>query len=271
MRMLPRSCALAAAALAASLALAHDFWVQPSAFRVAPDTLVTLDLRVGDDFPGEAVARKEERIVSFAAFGPGPGGGDTPIIGQDGKAPAGMARFREPGLYRIAYRGKPTIITLEPDKFEAYLREEGLEHIIDERAKLGESAAPGREAYARYAKSFVLVGDVPSAGWEKPVGLKIEIIPDTDPFALKAGGEFRCRVLLDGKPLAGLWLGARSPAQSAEVRGARTDARGHAGFVLPSEGWWLIHGVHMARARGAEGAEVDWESSWASLTLEVGR
>lgn len=268
MRTLAR-CFAAAATLAASLAAAHDFWIQPSAFRAAPDTLVTLDLRVGDEFPGEAVARKDERIASFVAFGPGPSGAETPIMGQDGKSPAGLARFREPGLYRIAYRGKPTTITLEPDKFEAYLREEGLEHIIGERAKLGESAAPGKEAYARYAKSFVLVGDMPSAGWEKPVGLKIEIVPDTDPFALKAGSEFRCRVLLEGKPLEGLWLGARSPTQTAEVKGARTDAKGYASFTLPSEGWWLIHGVHMARA--ADGADVDWESSWASLTFAVGR
>ncbi len=261
----PRWMLAGAGVLGATVALAHDFWVQPSAFRVAPDTLVTLDLRVGGEFPGEAVARKTERIASFVAIGPG--GTETAIIGQDGKSPAGYARFKEPGLYRIAYRGNPSTIELEPAKFEAYLREEGLEHIIGERAKLGESAAPGKEAYARYAKSFVLVGDAPGTGWDKPAGLKIEIVPETDPFGLKAGGEFRCRVLLEGKPLAGLWLGARSPTQTAEVAGARTDADGRAAFTLPSHGWWLIHGVHMARAPHEAGA--DWESSWASLTFEV--
>lgn len=255
-------------ALAASLAAAHDFWVQPHAFRVAPDTLVRLDLRVGDEFPGEQVARKPERIASFTAVGPGTAGAATPIIGQDGRAPAGLARFSDPGLYRVAYTSRAANIELEAAKFEAYLREEGLEHIIEWRAEHSEGAEPGREAYARYAKALVLVGGAPAAGFDAPVGLKLEIVPETDPFALAPGGDLVFRVLLDGKPAPGVLVGARSPTERKEVQAVRTDEAGRARLVLASSGMWLLHTVHMARA--AEDAPVDWESSWASLTFAIG-
>lgn len=262
-----RRLAACAALLGASLAGAHDFWVQPSAFRAAPGALVTLDLRVGDEFPGEQVGRKPERIASFVALGPGPDGAEAAIVGQDGRAPAGFARFEQPGLYRVAYRSNPSTIELEPEKFEAYLREEGLDRIVADRAERGESARPGREAYTRYAKSLVLVGSTPPLGFNTPVGMKLEILPESDPFGLVPGSEFSCRVLLDGKPVEGLLVGARSPRQSAAIEGVRTDNQGRARFTLASPGLWLIHAVHMARA--GEGSAVDWESSWASLTFEI--
>ena len=40
-------------------------------------------------------------------------------------------------------------------------------------------------------------------GWDKPAGVKTEIVPLTRPFANYAGNTFRGQLLVDGKPAAG--------------------------------------------------------------------
>jgi hypothetical protein len=48
---------------------------------------------------------------------------------------------------------------------------------------------------------------------------------------------------------------------------ARTNASGRVAFDLAPAGVWLVKAVHMVPAPPASGA--DWESLWASLTLEL--
>ena len=53
-----------------------------------------------------------------------------------------------------------------------------------------------------YTKTVVAAfGD--EKGWDVPLGLKMEIIPLTRPFANYSGNIFQGRVLLDGKPVPG--------------------------------------------------------------------
>ncbi len=48
---------------------------------------------------------------------------------------------------------------------------------------------------------------------------------------------------------------------------ARSDRSGRALFALTAGGVWLVKAVHMVPAPAGSGA--DWESLWASLTLET--
>ena len=52
-----------------------------------------------------------------------------------------------------------------------------------------------------------------------------------------------------------------------EVVGISTDANGRASFDLPHAGRWLFASVNMVPCLSPERA--DWESTWASLTLEI--
>ena len=47
----------------------------------------------------------------------------------------------------------------------------------------------------------------------------------------------------------------------------RTDKAGRVSFTLPRGGVWLVKAAHMVPAPAESGA--DWESLWASLTLET--
>src|SRR5262245_16763461 len=174
-----RSLALVAVLAAAGPAFAHDFWIEPTTHRPAAKALVGVTLRVGDEIPGDAVPRTAERIERFALAGMD---GDVPVVGRDGETPAGAVRVAGEGLQWLVYRSRRSSIRLPAEKFEAYLKEEGLERIVEARAKRGASKAEGREVYSRCAKSLLVVqGEAGKAaaalaGHDRALGLTLELV-----------------------------------------------------------------------------------------------
>ncbi len=245
-------------------AAAHDFWIEPSTFHPGVGDAVRVMLRVGEHFDGAPVERNPERLLRFAAVD---ADGETSIPGADGTDPAGILRVRKAGTLWLVYRSNHARIELEAEKFEAYLREEGLDAIIEKRRAAGQSDKPGREIYSRCAKSLITVGGGAGAGFDRAVGLPLELVPETDPRAARPGDELTIRALYDGKPLANLAVGAMNKAEGKGQLTARTDAEGRAKLKLPRGGVWLVKAVHMVPAPA--GRDADWESLWASMTFEL--
>lgn len=272
--------AATAALFSASSALAHVFWLQPSTFSPKAGELVKLQLRVGDVLPGDSLPRDEQRIVKFDLFAPGDDAAH-PIVGRDGRDPAGLVKIANAGTYVLAYQSKPSPVTLPAEKFEAYLKEKGLEKIIAERAKAGETEQPAREVFSRCAKAIVRVaGEASATGTagddtkaEKPdraarsIGLRFEILPLGDPTTLKAGEAMAIRLNFEGKALANALVEARSPVADAAVVRVRTNETGEASLTLTTPGMWVIDSVEMVRA--SKDLDADWESVWASLCISV--
>ncbi len=251
---------------AAAPARAHDFWIEPSTFRPSAGAVVRVALRVGDAFPGEAVPRSNERIVRFVRC---TRKDEKDVAGVDGGEPAGMMRIDEDGLCVVGYRSTNARVELEAPKFESYLREQGLDEIVRQRKERGESGKPGREQYSRCAKALLLVGEARGEPADRALGLTLELVAETNPYALKPGDEFVVRLLHEGKPVRGALVAAAPRAGGREQRRtARSDAEGRVRFRLEKAGFWLISSVRMARVTDASSA--DWESYWASLTFEVG-
>lgn len=252
--------------LAATPALAHDFWIEPSTFTPALGARVAVHLRVGEHFAGEPVPRKAERIERFAALGPG---GETAIPGIEETDPAGIASFPAPGIHVLVYDSTHARIELEAAKFEPYLTEEGLESIRELRAKKGQTASPGREIYSRCAKALVQVGEAGSAaepqGFDRKVGLELELIPEKDPIHLAPGTKLPVRLLFRDAPQAGTLVVAFRKDEPQKKLTARTDEKGRVELPLEGAGVWLVKAVHMIPA--PEGSNADWESFWASLTF----
>jgi len=248
---------LLTAALWCVPAPAHDFWVEPSPFRPLPGATVKVSLRVGQDFVGDPVPYMSGAIDQFFVRQDGE---DRTISGSDGLEPAGFLRAAGNSTAVIAYSSAGSFVELPADRFEAYLKQYGLDDIIAERARRGESLEPGRERFYRYAKAL-LTGAEPSPAVVKPIPFAYEIVPDEDPTA--RFGVFRGHVLYDQQPLANALVEALFKDEPSVRLSARSDAQGEFSLMLPQAGVWLIKSVHMERAGFF--SDGDWESSWASL------
>lgn len=220
----------------APIAGAHDFWIEPSTFRPKAPSTVTTTLRVGEDFAGETVSRRTERIESFVVRD---AAGERPVPGFEGRNPAGVVRIDRDGAAVIGYFSKPYPHEISRAKFEQFLREEGIEGVHSK------GDGDQREHFQRFAKSVLGGTDAPALGW---------------PFELVVEGNV-VRALYQQKPLANAQVAARSRDGQHVV--ARTDGNGAVQLDL-GKGVWLITCVHLVPARG----DHDWESLWGSVTLE---
>jgi uncharacterized GH25 family protein len=243
----------------AAKAAAHDFWIEPSTFRPAVGETVTLSLRVGQDFAGDPVARSAQLVESFVVRD---AAGERAIPGIENRDPAGFVRVERAGLAMIGYRSKPYPLTLPADRFEQFLRDEGLERILALRERGGQSKSPDRERFYRFAKTMLVTGAAAS-GFDRPFGYRYELVPETN-AALDA--PLRVRVLFEGKPLAGALVTAISGDDPAARIARRSDAHGRVVLPLGRRGVWLIKSVQMVAA--PPGVNADWESLWASVTFE---
>lgn len=227
--------------LFASTAYAHDFWIEPSTFRPDPGTPFAVALRVGERFEGDPVPRRSARIESFVVR---TASGEQAIGGIENHDPAGFVRIDEAGTAVIGYRGKPTPHELPAAKFRQFLEEEGIRGIKPSEGRQ-------RERFYRFAKSIVEVGD--RSSMPAPFGWRFELVPTSAGFQL----------LFEGEPLSGALVTAISAAGKRLT--ARTGADGTVSFDL-GKGVWLLKSTHVLPA--PKGSDHDWESLWASLTLE---
>jgi uncharacterized GH25 family protein len=255
---------MASVALSGAPLLAHDMWMEPTTF--APDTgdIVGVRLRVGQDLLGDPIARDPALINQFVFED---AGGRKPLVGRDGADPAGFLRVAAPGLLVIGYRSNPSQVELTPEKFNQYLREEGLEAVAELRARRNETGARAREIFSRCAKSLVLAGSPSAAQRDRLFGFPLELLAERNPYAMRADQELPIRLTYENRPLAGALVVAMNRLNPAEKQTARTDPDGRVRLRLRPGGMWLVKAVHMIPAPA--GANAEWASFWASLTFET--
>ena len=241
---------------------AHDFWIEVSNARPPLNGLVSVRLRVGMQFKGDPVPRLQALYRRFTVID---ASGEHPLIGQEGMEPAGYLRASIPGLATVIYYSAPSEVELDGAKFEAYLKDEGLDAISAIRARRGDTAKPAKDAFVRCAKALVDVGGQGEAGYDKVAGLPLELVAERDPCDVKPGGSLPVRLLFNGRPLQGALVVALNQADPTLKVEVRTDRHGRANLPLGKGGSWLIKAVHMIPA--APELHADWQSFWASLTF----
>jgi hypothetical protein len=224
---------------------------------------------VGHPQEFEEQLRDPRRYVRFECFAPGAESAQA-LLGIDGKLPAALFKAKQPGLHLLAYQSNHAFVEIEPEKYAAFLREEGLEDVLAERERRGESALPGRDSYARFDKALVRAADGPSAGFDRVLGLPLELVLETDPFAWNGGEKLALRLELAGKPLAGRQVKLARLAAPHQVLLARTDEHGRVEFLPTMAGAVSAFAVHQRRAASEQHLEGDWEGLWASLVFELG-
>lgn len=249
---------------------AHDYWLEPDHWAGAPGDPVALRLFVGENLRAEDEREFQRARVTQCLLVTAAGRRNLRDSLTEGVKPFAQVTLGAAGTQLFALERKSASITLEADKFTDYLREEGLEQIVTERARSGESGRQGRERYARFLKCYLRAGDTPEA--TVPVlTLRLDIAPElrTD-RASHVGDELGVRVSFDGAPLkrAAFFAVTRGPSGAAVTQTLITDETGRAAVKLTAPGLWVLRLVHMQRAPAGDPA-ADWESFWAACTLGV--
>ena len=246
-------------------AAAHEFWIEPANFRPPVGKPVDVRLMVGQEFRGDTMIYLPEAFERFITIN---ARGTQNIPGLPGDDPAARLTPAEPGLLLVAYQSTRYSLDLDAPTFEKYLEKEGLDGIRAMRVQRGERDKPVHEVYSRCAKSLLAVGGRDDGlDARRPIGLRLEIVPQTPIYRLKRGQSLEVQLLYENRPLANAQVMAFSKKKLKTQLVQRTDAEGRARFVLPHADIWMLSAVHMIPAPAD--AKADWESFWASLSFET--
>lgn len=262
-RITAGACGLVLLLALATSVWAHDTWLMARSGFVQPGTRASLDLTSGMAFPALDYAIKADRIerarLRLA--------GQTSPLAAPVAGPKSLrfsVRFAAPGVATLWVELKPKALELTPEKVTEYLEEIGAPDSLQRVWRRPPAGARWREIYTKHAKTFVRVGTPRGdRSGEQPVGMALEIVPESDPTALRRGDTLRVRVLEGGQPLAGFPLGIVAPG-NRHGRLQNTDADGRVIIPITRAGAWLLRGT---RLTPSSQAGTDWESHFTTATF----
>jgi uncharacterized GH25 family protein len=234
-----------ALAISPALVWAHDTWVQTNTNIVRTGDAVYIDLMLGNhgnDHRDFKLASKlaPESIGTFEVFAPGGKKYDLKSelidLGYAPKEGFHSAKFvpAKPGIYVAAQTADQVVNHGEP--IRSY----------------------------RSAKAYFLVSDSldklakDQRGFEKPLGHKIELIPDANPVVpMGPGTPIKVKLLFEDKPLAGVKVsfiprGVTLKEGTDADYERTTDKEGRASFT-PKTGTWYLIVAHYPRDEKGEG------------------
>ncbi|MBI1767010.1 MAG: DUF4198 domain-containing protein [Bacteroidetes bacterium] len=252
--------------LIGSIAESHEFWLQPKKFWYKIGEDLRVDFLVGENFEGELWDLDKNKIEKLNLHHL------TKVIDLKTQVkPAEKDRlkfkFAETGTYLLSLQSSEAYIELDAQKFNEYLKEDGLDDALDIRTKTTTLDKPSKEFYSRYAKLLVQSGDKTDDTYKKKVGLRLEIIPQQNPYNLKSGDYLQCLVLFDGKPslhqLVKVW---NKIGNASILQNAYTENDGTIKFPISSKGPWMVSTVKMIES---EKTGADWQSFWGSLVFGI--
>jgi hypothetical protein len=260
---------LAAAALSGtSVLLAHDLFLKLDTYFLEPNTTVRIPVLNGT-FEHSESGVAPDRLADLSLVS---SAGRTRLPASAWVTDSTRAwltiRTGGPGTYVVGASVRPNRIELTGEAFNAYLQEDGILDVLEARTQRGELTKPARERYSKHVKAVFQVGDARTTSFSTVVGYPAEIVPMGNPYALSPDGELVVRCLLDGKPVAHqivLWGGEGASVPIVQ-RMARTGPDGILRVKLDAPGRWYVKFVHMVPLSEPD---YDYESRWATLTLEV--
>jgi uncharacterized GH25 family protein len=243
----------------------HEFWLHPDKFIYKVGEKVNIKMMVGENYLGENWSGNRTRIKDLRLYYSNVTDDCKDQLSDTAKGDSLQAEFYEEGTIMLIFNNLNSFIELEADKFNEYLKEDGLQDAIDYRTAHNETNAVGREYYQRSVKTILQVGAKLTNIHKKKTSLPIDIIPEVNPYSLLDGSDLKVQVLFQKKPLANtdikVWHRDNGQTVKHELR---TNEKGQVKFPVFTNGRWMVSTVKMIRLKNDPKA--DWQSYWGSLT-----
>ena len=245
---------------------AHEFWLEPMKFKIKPGEELAVNFLVGENFTGQSWDLSKHRVEKMLLFGMGP---SQDLLTRVPTAKGAKLKLvlNNPGTKVLAMTSNAGSIELDAEKFNAYLKEDGLDDVHDWRVKNGQENLGAKESYTRYSKLIVQVGDAIDDTWKKIVGHRLEISPNQNPAQLKAGDYMECKVNYEGKAVPHIQVKVWGHVgNKIFLQNIFSENDGTVKFPISASGPWMVSTVKMEKSKKPE---ADWESSWASLVFNI--
>jgi len=251
-------------ALAASPAVGHEFWIEPLDFSIEAGEAIQAQNRTGQMLKGNI----DPYITSmFKTFTLSDQDKTRPVTGRLGDRPALRMKPERGGLHIAGYESSPSTLRYrKTGKFEKFVSKEGMKWVLGAHKGRGLPETGFREAYTRFAKSLIAVGD--GDGADRTIGLRLELVALTNPYL--DGGPVAVQLLKEGIPIADIQVAVfrRDRAGVVTRITMRTDEEGKVIIPRKRADVTLLSAVHMVEPTQelSEQRGVVWHSLWASLT-----
>lgn len=230
---------------------AHELWLEPTAYVIPADGMLTADIVNGQDFTGIRLPYLSHQAVRLDLATQGD---QRPVPARMGDRPAVALRAETSGLAVLAYETKETTLTYETrDKFVAFARDKGAEWAVDQTGP-----APIAETYTRHAKTLICVASCDGA--DRALGLQTEFIALTPP-----GPQMQLRLLYQGAPRPNALVTLFEKGQTTTIHRLTTDDHGEVTLPTRPGFAYLADAVVFAPREG----EAQWHTYWAAMTFEV--
>ena len=264
-----RSLALVFALLAGPVT-AHEFWIEPLAYQVDENGRLEADLVNGQDFAGTKIPYLPRGFVNFLTFTDA--NTAAAVTGRQGDLPALQQDPLGEGLNVVAYQARMSSITYDSwEKFQNFIDHKDFGDVLTVHRALGYPEEGFKEAYSRYSKSLIGVGN--SAGADTRVGLTTEIVALTNPYTDDMSGGMQVQLFYNNAPRADVQVEVfeKSSDLAVEIALYRTDANGIATFPVKPGYSYMVDAVVLREPseQTATTMGVVWETLWANLTFAV--
>lgn len=252
---------------------AHEYWVEPTKFKIKEGAAITANLRNGQDFKGPSFPYIKEETNLYKVTN------STQSVTPNqrtGNSPAFNYTTTSDGLHLVSFQNDFNTLNFETwPKFTHYVENQGFTGLIEKHLARGLEKIGFQEQYARCAKALIQVGDIVKGtkqNTDKLTGLKFELVANKNPYTLKEGDKLPVTLFYEGSPVADKQIQVfhDDGTNKATNFKLRTDKNGNADITLNGSGKFMLNAVYIYAGDEDPNTEIaEYQSYWTSLVFGI--
>lgn len=180
----------------------HDLYIKMETYFLEPNQQATLSLYNGTFEKSENIITRD-RILDASVIAQSKRVVIKPDQWKDQDSTITQLTFNtgEAGTYVAGVSTKARNIELTADKFNSYLKHDGVVDMLEQRTNNNLLDQDAVESYQKHVKAIYQVGDIKTDDWKTVLGYPIELVPQENPYEKYSGDKLAVKLLLDGEPL----------------------------------------------------------------------
>ncbi len=235
--------------VASTPCISQELWLRPEKYFYEPGERAEIQIQSGDSFIGEPVAVENGQVALLELWNRL---GSTDIRARysaNDKASFGI-QIPQQGYHFVFMRTDQTY-TLNGDAFGEYVKQYGLEEQVGDIVTTDEQEVQLNLTHR--IQLSLRSGKQGGSGWNKPLSLPIEIVPDKNPQVLRRGDRIHFKVLENGEPAFGVRVKIWNRWDNrTTIQNIYTEKDGMISTTISNPGDWMVTVVKLT-----EGATPD--------------